>query len=108
MAQFSEGERTISVAVPAYNEAGNLEKAVYSAFEAAREFDDFEILIVNDGSQDGTAEVADRLAAADPHILVFHHPENRGFAAVHRTAMAKAKMRYSHLYPAMVKCCRNR
>ena len=99
MAQPLAGGRTLTVAVPAYNEAGNLEKAVQSAVEAAREFDDFEILIVDDGSQDGTAEVADTLAGFDPHITAFHHPENLGFAAAYRTAMARAKMRYFTFVP---------
>ena len=99
MAGAPHGDRSLSVAIPAYNEAGNLEAAVRSAVEAARKFDDFEILIVNDGSKDNTAEVADGLTALDPHIKVFHHEVNQGFAAAYRTALAQARMRYFTFVP---------
>ena len=56
------GSHTMSVVVPAYNEMGNLEGAVRDAVHALRTFDDYEVIIVNDGSQDGTGEVADRNA----------------------------------------------
>jgi glycosyltransferase involved in cell wall biosynthesis len=93
------GPRTISVAIPAYNEAGNLERAVAATAAAASGFDDFEILIVNDGSSDGTAEVSERLASADSHVRALHHPHNLGFATAYRTAMAQATLRYFTFVP---------
>jgi glycosyltransferase involved in cell wall biosynthesis len=86
--------RTISVVVPAYNEAGNLEGAVATALNACAGFDDFEILIVNDGSTDTTAEVAERLARAIPQVRVIHHPRNQGFAAAYGTGLEHARMDY--------------
>ena len=50
--------RTMSVVVPAYNEMGNIENAVKDVVHALRTFDDYEVIIVNDGSKDGTGEVA--------------------------------------------------
>ena len=91
--------RTISVIVPACNEARNLEAAVDTVIEAARSFDDFEVLIVNDGSADETGEVADRLAAADSRIHVVHHESNQGFAAAYGSGLARARMQYVTFAP---------
>ena len=60
--------RTISVVVPAYNEMGNLEASVRDVVHALRTFDDYEVIIVNDGSQDGTGAVADQLADPRDHL----------------------------------------
>ena len=62
--------------LPTYNEAGNIESFVTAAREnlpaSAR------ILIVDDGSPDGTGEIADRLAAANDGITVLHRPRKEG------------------------------
>src|SRR5262249_55134497 len=91
--------RTISVLVPAYNESQNLEPSVRDVLAACRDFDDHEVLIVDDGSTDGTAAVADRLAADLPHVHVLHHPTNRGFGAAYGTALAEARMSYFTFVP---------
>jgi glycosyltransferase involved in cell wall biosynthesis len=91
--------RTISVIIPAYNEARNLEAAVNTVIEAAGTFDDFEVLIVNDGSTDDTGEVAERLAAADPRLRVVHHGSNQGFAAAYGSGLARARMQYVTFAP---------
>jgi glycosyltransferase involved in cell wall biosynthesis len=92
-------ERTISVVVPAYNEMGNLEAAVLDVLHALRTFDDYEVIIVNDGSKDGTGEVADRLAAAHEKVLAIHHNPNRGFSASYQTGLAHARMAYFTFVP---------
>src|SRR5215213_3160176 len=91
--------RTISVVVPAYNEMGNLEAAVLDVVHALRTFDDYEVIIVNDGSKDGTGEVADRLAATLDRVRVIHHEQNRGFSASYRTGLANARMAYFTFVP---------
>ena len=91
--------RTMSVVVPAYNEMGNLENAVKDVVHALRTFDDYEVIIVNDGSKDGTGEVADRLAATMDRVRVIHHPQNRGFSASYRTGLANARMAYFTFVP---------
>jgi glycosyltransferase involved in cell wall biosynthesis len=91
--------RTVSVLVPAYNEAQNLEGAVRDAVKAAAGFDDFELLIVDDGSTDGTAQVADRLAEEIPQVVVIHHPRNLGFSATYSTGLARARMSFFTFTP---------
>jgi glycosyltransferase involved in cell wall biosynthesis len=91
--------RTISVLVPAYNEARNLEGAVRDAIQAAASFEAFEILIVNDGSTDDTPAVAERLAQEIPQVKLIHHPRNLGFARAYRTALEHAQMSYFTFVP---------
>jgi glycosyltransferase involved in cell wall biosynthesis len=58
------------------------------------DFDEYEIIIVDDGSTDGTAEIADRLSAEHPGVRAIHHPKNRGLAAVYRTGLRAATKDY--------------
>jgi glycosyltransferase involved in cell wall biosynthesis len=57
---------------------------------ASRLTEDFEIIVVNDGSRDHTAEVLTELAALVPELRVIHHPVNRGYGAALRTGFAAA------------------
>lgn len=47
--------------------------------ELPRVSDRYEVIVVDDGSRDRTGEIAERLAASDPHVKVVHHPVNRGY-----------------------------
>lgn len=60
----------------------------------------WEILIVDDGSTDGSGAAADALAAADPHLRVVHHPVNRGLGEVYRTGFEQAAATYVTFFPA--------
>ena len=68
----------ITVAMSVYNNAPYLRAAIDSIL--AQTFGDFEFLIVNDGSSDGSAEIIDAFAAADPRVRPIHQ-ENRGLVA---------------------------
>src|SRR5215471_11888072 len=82
---------TISIFVPAHNEANNLEGAINDIVAAAEsELSNYEILLVDDGSTDGTAAVADRLARTNRGIRVIHHPAKLGIADGYRTALGLA------------------
>lgn len=73
---------SLSVVVPVYNEAGTIETAVgtIDAYLRTR-WGDYEILIVESGSTDGTAEACDRLAARYPAVRVVHESARRGFGS---------------------------
>jgi dolichol-phosphate mannosyltransferase len=71
--------RSISVLVPVLNEAENLEPTVRRLIEAlTTTIEDYEIIIVNDGSTDGTAAVAENLASIIPNVKVLHNAKNMG------------------------------
>jgi glycosyltransferase involved in cell wall biosynthesis len=70
----------LSLVLPAFNEAENLPVVIERAVEILpRHFNQFEMVIVNDGSRDATGAVADSLAAEHNQITVVHHPRNRGY-----------------------------
>jgi len=75
----------VSVIVPAYNAAGHLRVALDSVYEQS--FDDWEIVVVDDGSSDDTAAVA---RSYDERTRVASHPTNRGLAATRNTAISLA------------------
>ncbi len=86
--------KPISFVLPAYNEEDNIERAVTAVVEVAGtlDLDDYEVIVVNDGSTDGTAEIMDRLAAADPHVRPIHQPTNLGYADALKAGFAAARM----------------
>ncbi len=82
---------SLSVGCPAYNEEAAIEHVVTSCLERLPTIvDDFEVLVVDDGSSDATGRIADELAARDPRVRVFHHASNQGFVGVVRTLVENA------------------
>jgi glycosyltransferase involved in cell wall biosynthesis len=72
----------MSVFVLAHNEEDSIERVI-SGFRTAlpQLTDDYEIIVVNDGSSDQTGPIVEDMAAADRHIRVVHHPVNKGYGA---------------------------
>lgn len=93
MGRFSHQTRDgFSLVIPAYNEAAGIRQAIAEADEALRALTRrYEILIVDDGSQDGTADVVAECAAQLPTLRLLRHPRNRGYGAALRTGFAAAR-----------------
>src|SRR5712671_5742716 len=51
---------------------------------------DYEVIVVNDGSEDATASIADELARTYPRVRVIHHPQNRGYGGALQTGIRSA------------------
>ncbi|MGE5570124.1 MAG: dolichyl-phosphate beta-glucosyltransferase [Rhodospirillales bacterium] len=84
---------SISIVLPAYNEEARLPAtltAILSYLEA-RNWKEFEILVVNDGSLDGTAAVAERFRGRHPKVTLLENPGNRGKGYSVRHGMLKAR-----------------
>jgi glycosyltransferase involved in cell wall biosynthesis len=85
---MSEG---ISVFFPAYNDEASIAGLVGDALALLPSLtEDFEVIVVDDGSTDGTAAVLEELARADPRVRVVRHEVNRGYGAALRTGFASA------------------
>ena len=85
-------EAKVSVIIPAYNAERFIRRSVESV--RAQSFTDWEIVIVDDGSTDATAQIADSLAASDPRINVVHKTPNAGLAEARRTGHVHAHGQY--------------
>ena len=91
---------TVSVVVLAYNESRNLPKAVETIRQVlANQFADYEIIIVDDGSSDKTAIIADEMAASDEHIVSVHNNKNMGCGYTFHHGVREARFKYVWLIP---------
>ncbi len=93
---------SLSFVVPALNEEGNIEAALVElrkAIEVVGKPDDFEIILVDDGSQDRTFEIMDRLAAEDSRCRVVRNERNLGFGGAFRRGVEVARMHWVMMVP---------
>ena len=82
---------SLSVFFPAYNDSGTIASMVIRADAAAAALTpDYEVIVVNDGSEDATAEIADELARKYPRVRVMHHAQNRGYGGAIQTGIRSA------------------
>ena len=79
--------KLLSIAVPCYNSEGYMENCIRSLLVGGEEV---EILIVDDGSSDRTAEIADRLEAEHPGIIRAIHQPNKGHGGAVNTGIENA------------------
>lgn len=85
---MSQYPYSISVFFPAHNENDNIGPLVEKTVSVLQDLaDDFEVLIVNDGSTDGTREAADGLAKRFPQVRAIHHEVNRGYGGAVKTGI---------------------
>ena len=87
--------RELSVILPAYNEEPNIDRVVRQVMAYLEPTGiDYEVLPVNDGSRDRTAEILDALQQELPRVRPQHHPQNRGYGAALRSGFDAARKRY--------------
>jgi glycosyltransferase involved in cell wall biosynthesis len=86
----------LSVFYPMWNEEDYIERALRFGKRACEDLVargdvlDYELIVIDDKSTDRTGEIADRLAAADPHVRVVHHERNRKLGGSMKTGFAVA------------------
>ncbi|HEX6243706.1 MAG TPA: glycosyltransferase family 2 protein [Polyangiales bacterium] len=91
----------LSVVVLAFNEVDNLRQALSELLaELARLGVRWELIIVDDGSSDGTGPLADGLAQQRAGVRVVHHPKNLGLGGGYRTGFREARGEWLTFFPA--------
>ena len=90
--QVSPTQWSISLIIPAYNEEAGIRLALEEADRAlAQVTGDYEILVVDDGSRDGTARIVAEAMHDLPHVRLLRHAQNRGYGAALRTGLEAAR-----------------
>lgn len=85
-------DRSLSVVIPAYNEEAYIEKCVTALETVLKDItDDFEIIVVDDGSEDRTAAILECLQRSRPYLVVAHHDRNAGLGRTLRSGFARCR-----------------
>ncbi len=84
----------LSIIIPIYNNATYLKQCLNSI--TAQNFNDFEILCINDASTDNSTVILNRLAAEDSRIRIFNLPSTQGAGAARNLGISHAKGEYIH------------
>jgi glycosyltransferase involved in cell wall biosynthesis len=83
----------LSVVLPCFNEAPNIAQAIHEAQRAAVcNAEEHQIVVVDDGSTDGTARIAADVAESVPNLRVVVHDRNRGYGAALTSGIRAARM----------------
>jgi len=82
---------SISIFFPAFNDEQTIGELVRNALAILPEYsDDYEVLVINDGSADGTAQVLEDLSRHDAHVRPVHHEANRGYGGALQSGFENA------------------
>jgi dolichol-phosphate hexosyltransferase len=88
----------LSILMPVYNERERVERAIAEVLETELPTE-FELVVVNDGSTDGTREIL-RAGEWDGRVRLLEHPENRGKGAAIQTALREARGELAAIFDA--------
>ena len=81
--------QSLSLVIPAYNEEAGIAQAIVEADETLSRFGcPYEILVVDDGSRDGTAEVVRAMNPDRPAVRLIQHSQNQGYGAALRIGLS--------------------
>jgi len=84
--------RSLSLVFPMFDEEKNVGPLLESALALGpRLAPDFELIVVDDGSRDGSAAVVEAIRRRDPRVRLLRHPENRGYGAALRSGLRAAR-----------------
>jgi dolichol-phosphate hexosyltransferase len=89
----------LSILMPVYNEAATVERAVARVLAAELPVTT-EVVLVDDGSTDGTGRILDQADWPDDRVRIRRHPQNRGKGAAIRTALADARGDFATIFDA--------
>jgi len=90
-----ESNKGISVFFPAYNDGGTIASMVLSAILVLQSLtDDYEVIVVNDGSSDYTRDILDELDRKYDVVRILHHEKNKGYGGALRTGFANARKEF--------------
>ncbi len=90
--------QSVSVVLPAYNERGNIADTVKGCIEfAGGKLPDYEIIVVDDGSTDGTGALVNRIAEVNPKVRLVSHRLNRGYGSALKSGFEAAGKDYIFL-----------
>lgn len=93
--ETSPPEGGISAFFPAYNDSATLKELVEKALQVLAELtDEYEVIIVDDGSKDRTGVIADELSERFNRVKVVHHERNRGYGAAVRSGIAASSKKW--------------
>lgn len=85
----------ITVVYPAYNESENVRATLTKSVETLREITaSFEVLVIDDGSRDGTAEIVEEMARVHPEIRFLRNEQNIGQGSTLKKGFAEAKLEW--------------
>ena len=81
----------LSVFFPAYNDSGTIASLVITAIQTASKLTpDYEVIVVNDGSTDSTAQILEELGRVYPQVKIVTHQVNRGYGGALRSGFGSA------------------
>ncbi len=84
---------SLSIFMPAYNEEKNIQQTVEDAFQAAKKLARrYEVIVIDDGSQDKTAQKVKFLQKKYPQLRLVRHRSNKGYGAAIKSGLQAAKM----------------
>ena len=94
-------KRSISVIILSFNEAGNINNVTNLVLKSLLEedIDDYELILVDGGSTDGTGKIIDELAASNYRIKAVHNPPKKGLGHDFKTGISLASKDYVGWFP---------